>query len=366
MKSELIYINIDEFKRAWEKTNKKYGYKEPYPNYVEKIGFQIKKFMIPENQKYQGATGNARGMLDALLEYSKKSTVPNKNIDQFIKNINIIIDFLLTVRLTSQVPLNTAFFIKKRLEKNSFETVDEAKKILEKEINFHMENYNKSEDTIASIFKNRIIDRIESYELDRVIIGTHCHSGVVRKAILEARDYIDQVIVDKTEPEQQGILTAYELIEEQIPVKLINLSQFGFEFRKINLFMFGIDAVSADGVVLNKMGTRMIATLAKTKDLPVYFLGATYKYARNTLLGGLVKVERRKVEEKILFNHLGINLIPYLNGKKGANEISENLLETGFSAFDTTKPDFYSSVVSEVGFLPMREAFEIAWEEYLD
>ncbi|MBD3215623.1 MAG: hypothetical protein GF311_23635 [Candidatus Lokiarchaeota archaeon] len=359
-------MNIDEFKTTWEKTNKQYGYNEPYPKFVEKIGFQIKKFMIPENQKYQGATGNARGMLDALLRYCKKTSVPEKNLEQFLTNINIIIDFLLTVRLTSQVPLNTAFFIRKRLENSTIETVSEAKTILEKEITFHQENYDTSENKIASIFKNRIIDRVESYELDKLIIGTHCHSGVVRKAILEARDYISQVIVDKTEPEQQGVLTAYQLIQEGIPVKLINLSQFGFEFRKINLFMFGIDAVSADGVVLNKMGTRMIATLAKTKDLPVYFLGATYKYARKTLLGGLVKVERRKVEEKILFNHLGIGLASHLDKKVNINGTSRKLLETGFSAFDTTKPDFYSSVVSEVGFLPMREAFELAWKEYLD
>jgi translation initiation factor 2B subunit (eIF-2B alpha/beta/delta family) len=359
-------MNVNEFKAAWEKTNKQYGYNEPYPKFVEEIGFQIKKFMIPENQKYQGATGNARGMLDALLTYCKKTSVPEKNLEQFLTNINLIIDFLLTVRLTSQVPLNTAFFIRKRLEKSTIATVSEAKSILEKEIIFHQENYDASEDKIASIFKNRIIDRVESYELDKLIIGTHCHSGVVRKAIIEARDYISQVIVDKTEPEQQGVLTAYQLIQEGIPVKLINLSQFGFEFRKINLFMFGIDAVSADGVVLNKMGTRMIATLAKTKDLPVYFLGATYKYARNTLLGGLVKVERRKVEEKILFNHLGIDLESNLDKKVKNNGTSRRLLETGFSAFDTTKPDFYSSVVSEVGFLPMREAFELAWKEYLD
>ncbi|MBD3196521.1 MAG: hypothetical protein GF317_15785, partial [Candidatus Lokiarchaeota archaeon] len=272
-------------------------------------------------------------------------------------NIDIIIEFLLSVRLTSQVPLNTSFFIRRRLENSSFDVVPNATKILEKELLFHKENYDRTENKIAEIFKNRIIDRVESYELDSLIIGTHCHSGVVRKAILESRDYISQVIVDKTEPEQQGVLTAYELVNEGVPVKLINLNQFGFEFRKINLFMFGIDAVSADGVVLNKMGTRMIATLAKTKDLPVYFLGATYKYARNTLLGGLVKVERRRVEEKILFNHLGIDLEPFLK---------EGLLTTGFSAFDTTKPDFYSSVVSEIGFLPMREAFEIAWSEYLE
>lgn len=359
-------MEIASFKKKWEGLNKKHGDNEPYPEIVEKIAYQIKNFMEPENRKFQGATGNAKGMLEALKRYSNQCQLKDDKIDHYIENVNLIIDYLLSIRLTSQVPLNTAFFIRKRMEMEDFTSVSEAKDILLKELEFHRINYTKTEERISKLFKNRIIDRVESYELDNLVIGSHCHSGAVRKAIIEASDYIDYVVVDKTEPEQQGVLTAKELLDAGIKVKLIPLSQFGFEFRKVNLFMFGIDAVSADGVVLNKMGTRMIATLAKTKDLQVFFLGATYKYARDTLLGGLVKVEIRDVEEKILFNHLGVDLAPFY-GKNAKYRDSEGnpLLSTHFSAFDTTKPDFYTSVVSEIGFLPMREAFEIAWKEYL-
>lgn len=355
-----------EFKESWNNINNKCGISEPFPEYVEEIGHQIKDFMVPENRKYQGATGNARGMLDALLEYNKKCDLANDKVEKFKENINCITNFLLSVRQTSQVPLNTAFFILKRLEIENYSTVDEAKKILNNEIEFHKKNYKDTTMKIAENFKTRIIDRVESYGIDNLIIGTHCHSSVVVRAMIEAKDYIQQVVVDKTEPEQQGVLTAYELLNAGIPVKLINLSQFGHEFRRIGMFMFGVDAVSADGVILNKTGTRLISTLAKTKDLPVYFLGATYKYARNTLLGGLVKVEHRQVEEQILFNHLGIDLMPYYGpDSKFKDKDGKPLLTVHFTAFDTTKPVFYDSVVSEVGFLPMREAFEIAWADYL-
>ena len=359
-------MKAEEFKKKWNDNNRKKGISEPYPEYVENIGIQIKHFMIPENRKYQGATGNAKGMLDALSMYNQKCTLGDDNIEKYLININAIIDFILSVRVTSQVPLNTAFFIQKRLEIEAPSTVSEAKTIVKKEVEFHGKNYKVAEKKIAGHFKTRIIDRIETYGIEEVTIGTHCHSGVVVKAIIEAKDYVKQVIIDKTEPEQQGVLTAYELLQAGIPVKLINLSQFGHEFRRIGMFMFGIDAVSADGVVLNKTGTRLIATLAKTKDLPVYFLGATYKYARNTLLGGLVKVEHRKVEEKILFNHLDVDFTPYYgDNAKFRDKKGNPLLTAQFTAFDTTKPIFYDSIVSEIGFLSMREAFEIAWKEYL-
>ncbi|MBD3338396.1 MAG: hypothetical protein GF353_04775 [Candidatus Lokiarchaeota archaeon] len=359
-------MNKFKFREEWDRLNKEGGYNEPFPEYVEIIGKKIKNFMISENRKYQGATGNARGLLDALLEYINRSDLRDNKIERFIDNINCILKFLLSVRLTSQVPLNTSFFIRKKLEMSELSSVEQAKEILRKEIEFHKTNYNKTEKTIANHFKTRIIDRCESYGIDKLVIGSHCHSGVVRKAIINSKDYVKQVVIDKTEPEQQGILTAHELLKEGIPVKLINLSQYGHEFRTISLFMFGIDAVSADGVVLNKTGTRMIATLAKTKDLPVYFLGSTYKYARDTLLGGLVKVEQRQVEEKILFNHLKVDLSPYYGEDAKFNDNEDKpLLTVRFTAFDTTKPDFYDSVVSEVGFLSMREAFQIIWEEYL-
>ncbi len=355
-----------EFKESWLDINEKFCASEPFPQYVEQIGNQIKNFMIPENRKYQGATGNAQGLLDGLSKYIEECNLPDNEIDKFKKNINCVIDFLLSVRQTSQVPLNTAYFILKRLDIDKCTSVEEAKKALGKEIEFHRNNYKLSVDQIASHFKTRIIDRVETYGIEKLIIGSHCHSSIVVRALIEAKDYIQQVVVDKTEPEQQGVLTAYELLEAGIPVKLINLSQFGHEFRRIGMFMFGIDAVSADGVVLNKTGTRMIATLAKTKDLPVYFLGSTYKYARKTLLGGLVKLEHRKVEEKILHNHLGIDLTSYYGrDSKFKDKEGNPLLTVQYTAFDTTKPEFYDSIVSEVGFLPMREAFLLAWKDYL-
>ncbi len=359
-------MKTDEFKAAWEALNKDTGIQEQFPDVVVEIAQKLKNFMKPEHRRYQGATGNAKGLLDALKEYNKQCTLDTSKIERYLRDIKLIIDYLLKIRLTSQVPLNTAYFLQKRLELAKPGDVNAAREVIDKEANYHLNNYNSTEKIIAGLMKNRIIDRCEVYQRDKIEIGTWCHSTVVCETIIQAKDYVEQVVAGKTDPEQQGVLTAYDLVQAGVPVKLINLEQYANEFRRVNMFLFGIDAVSAEGTVLNKTGTRMIATLAKTKELPVYFLGSTYKYARQTLLGGLVKVEARQVEKYIYANHLGIDLAPYYaQDTKHRDSLGNPILTTQFDAFDTTKPDLYDAIVSEVGFLPMREAFATAWKEYI-
>lgn len=346
---------VEHFKAAWDRNNATHAINEAFPTGVVTIADQIVHFMKPENRKYQGALGNARGMIDAVKHYATQTTVQHPV--KFFDNVNLIFEFLLKVRLTSQVPLNTVHFIRRKLELMHPEShaVDELRDALLAECDFHVKNYKLAREKIAKHMSTRIVDRCEEYDQRDIVVGTHCHSGAVVQALKLSKEHIRQVIVSKTEPEQQGVLTAKELCEAGINVKFITLEQYGVEFRRVNMFCFGVDAVSIEGTVLNKAGTRLISTLARTKDLPVYFLGETYKYARNTLYGGLIRVEQRDVREQLLRNHIDIDLHPFLE---------QGTLETNFSAFDTTKPEYYDSIVSEMGFLPMREAFEMAWKDY--
>lgn len=193
------------------------------------------------------------------------------------------------MRSTSQVPLNTTFFILQRLhQKIEVDvSIDELFQELIHECDFHIQNYNKAREKIANFMALRIIDRCNEYYQSKIVIGTNCHSGAVVEAIIKSKEYVKYVVVSKTESEQQGVLTANDLCAAGIPVKFINLEQYSTAFRNVNLFLFGVDAVSVEGTVLNKAGTRMIATLAHTKELPVYFLGETYKYAVLRCMGVL-------------------------------------------------------------------------------
>ena len=69
--------NSDEFKEAWAKNNKEFGIDEPFPEGVVEIARMIKFFMQDDFKRYQGATGNAKGMLDAVKSYVNECKIEN-------------------------------------------------------------------------------------------------------------------------------------------------------------------------------------------------------------------------------------------------------------------------------------------------
>lgn len=67
----------DEFILQWKKLDAKYHEDEPFPQYILEYADQIKNFMFPANRKYQGALGNAKGMLDAVKAYATQTRTIN-------------------------------------------------------------------------------------------------------------------------------------------------------------------------------------------------------------------------------------------------------------------------------------------------
>jgi methylthioribose-1-phosphate isomerase len=112
---------------------------------------------------------------------------------------------------------------------------------------------------------------------------THCNAGalataghgtalgVVRSAV-EAGKRIS-VIADETRPFLQGArLTAWEMMQEGIPVTLITDGMAGFLMSQgeIDVVIVGADRIAANGDVANKIGTYMVAVLAQRHGLPFY------------------------------------------------------------------------------------------------
>ena len=118
---------------------------------------------------------------------------------------------------------------------------------------------------------------------DGARVLTHCNAGalataghgtalgVIRSAI-EAGKRIS-VIADETRPFLQGArLTAWEMVQEAIPVTLITDNMAGFLMSRgeIDAIIVGTDRVAANGDVANKIGTYMVAVLAKRHNIPFY------------------------------------------------------------------------------------------------
>ena len=118
---------------------------------------------------------------------------------------------------------------------------------------------------------------------DGARVLTHCNAGalataghgtalgVIRSAV-EAGKRIS-VIADETRPFLQGArLTAWEMVQENIPVTLItdNMAGFMMSQGEVDAVVVGTDRVAANGDVANKIGTYMVAVLARRHNIPFY------------------------------------------------------------------------------------------------
>jgi len=178
-------------------------------------------------------------------------------------------------------------------------------------------------------------------------ILTHCNAGslatggfgtalgVIRAAHEKGKKV--QVIADETRPWLQGLrLTAFELMQEGIPVTVIADSAAGYLMRqkRVDLVITGADRIAANGDVANKIGTYQVAVLAKENGIPFYVAAPLSTIDLSIESGEMIPVEERKGSEICCF---GRRLI----GPKGVKALNP--------AFDITPSKYVTAVITEKG-----------------
>lgn len=141
-------------------------------------------------------------------------------------------------------------------------------------------------------------------------ILTHCNAGRLATSkygtatapiyLGEERGYHFRVFADETRPLLQGArLTAFELCESGVDVTLIcdNMSATVMKNGWINAVFVGCDRVAANGDTANKIGTSVVAAVAKQYGVPVYICAPTATIDRNTPTGDEILIEQRPAEE---------------------------------------------------------------------
>ncbi len=102
----------------------------------------------------------------------------------------------------------------------------------------------------------------------------------------------------ETRPLLQGSrLTTFELLRAKIPVTLIVDSAAASVIDKCDLVLVGADRIAANGDTANKVGTRMLATLARAARKPFYVVAPSSTFDPATPNGGQIVVEERDGEE---------------------------------------------------------------------
>lgn len=141
-------------------------------------------------------------------------------------------------------------------------------------------------------------------------ILTHCNAGQLATSkygtatapiyLGEERGYHFHVFADETRPLLQGArLTAFELQSSGVNVTLIcdNMSATVMKNGWVNAVFVGCDRVAANGDAANKIGTSVVAAVAKYYGVPVYICAPTSTIDLNTPTGAEIKIEQRPAEE---------------------------------------------------------------------
>ncbi|MBP6275024.1 MAG: S-methyl-5-thioribose-1-phosphate isomerase, partial [Roseburia sp.] len=126
-------------------------------------------------------------------------------------------------------------------------------------------------------------------------ILTHCNAGQLATSkygtatapiyLGEERGYHFRVFADETRPLLQGArLTAFELQSSGVDVTLIcdNMSATVMKNGWVNAVFVGCDRVAANGDAANKIGTSVVAAVAKYYGVPVYICAPTSTIDLNT------------------------------------------------------------------------------------
>ncbi len=188
---------------------------------------------------------------------------------------------------------------------------------------------------------------------DGVNVLTHCNAGalatsgygtalgVIRSAYTQGK--IKNVYADETRPWMQGArLTAWELMQDQIPVTLLveGAAAWLMKQGKVDWVITGADRVAANGDVANKIGTYSLALAAKAHGVKFMVVAPTSTIDLDCPTGDQIEIESRSEDEILNFDGTRI-------ATEGANAWNP--------VFDVTPADLITAIVTEKGLINFPE-----------
>lgn len=194
--------------------------------------------------------------------------------------------------------------------------------------------------------------KIGEYGLSLVKPGdgilTHCNAGQLATSkygtatapiyLGHERGYNFRVFADETRPLLQGArLTSYELHSAGIDVTLICDNMSGMVMRNgwVQAVFVGCDRVAANGDVANKIGTSVVATVAKRYNVPFYVCAPTSTIDLNTPTGNDIKIEQRPAHE--------------VTDMWYAERMAPEDVKVFNPAFDVTDNELVTGIITEYG-----------------
>lgn len=285
------------------------------------------------SMEIRGAGRIARAAAASLRDLAIQLDV--KSLEEFNSEIKRAAEILLATRPTA-VSLSNAIRLVMLYQADNPEA---ARQSVISNANRFIDSSEKAIEKIGEIGNRRI------RKADTIL--THCNSMAALSIISAAHRSGKQIRVIATEsrPRWQGRLTAGLLDEMGIETEMIVDSAVRSIMNEVDLVVVGADVITANGSLVNKIGTAQIALCAHEARTSFMVAAETYKFSPRTIMGDLVTIEERDPEE----------VFP---------EISKfRHVRVRNPAFDVTPHAYIDIICTEVGAIPPEMSYLIIKEK---
>jgi len=285
------------------------------------------------SMEVRGAGRIARAAAAALRDYAISLRI--QDAEDFDAEMKKAANVLLATRPTA-VSLSNAIRMVLRYRSND---VEGAKAAIVSNANRFIQNSEMAVERIGEIGARRIRNG------DTIL--THCNSmaalSIIKKASKSEKGI--KVIATESRPRWQGRLTIAMLEEMGIETELIVDSAVRSAMNDVNLVVVGADVITANGSLVNKIGTAQIALCAHEARTGFMVAAETYKFSPQTIMGELVQIEERSPEEVLP----GIAEYKHIRVRN--------------PAFDVTPHNYIDIICTEVGTIPPEMSYLIIKEK---
>lgn len=285
------------------------------------------------SMEIRGAGKIGRAAAEALRDFALNLRV--QSLEEFDSGMQMAADVLLKTRPTAVSLFNAVKIVVTHRAKD----LESAREEVISNANRFIEDSAKAVEKIGEIGCRRI-------KAGDTIL-THCNSmaalSIIGAAHRAGKDI--RVIATESRPRLQGLLTIGMLDEMGIETELIVDSAVRSVMDEVDLVVVGADVITANGSLVNKIGTAQIALCANEARKSFVVAAETYKFSPRTILGELVPIEERSPSE----------VMP--------DPLKHRHVRIRNPAFDVTPHRYIDLICTEVGAIPPEMSFIIIKEK---
>ncbi|HEX7475831.1 MAG TPA: translation initiation factor eIF-2B [Dehalococcoidales bacterium] len=280
-----------------------------------------------KSNRNQGASELARQSLEVLKVAIAKSTAVTK--PQFILDINEISASLYSARPVMAPIKNVIKLFQKQLSANNSNDLNITKKTA---ISIADNIIKTSQEAV-----NKIAEYAKSVLTNNDVIMTQSFSSTVAYAFkVASQNYKLNAIVTRSGTSKIGQITAQEIQSYGVRVTYIDDTAVGLYINQVKKVFVGADRICSDGILVNGVGTFLMALAANKYQIPVYVLSESLKIDPN-LKGNEADLEDKNPNEMVIQGVFKPEIIvknPY---------------------FDITPVELITALITEDGIIPQSE-----------